>query len=270
MEGIGEILQEARARRNVTLDDVEEATKIKKRYVIAMENEEWSRMPEKVYAKGFLRTYARYLGLDEHAIGDLFELSSAAKEYDKNDAVHKPSDHRRREKKQGAYQEVDLHNKPKKSMVYVLCVLSIAFLFSAIWAYKTYYLDEVEAERGAASLTVLPLPEPVPEPVEVIEEDPGPVVYTAFTIKLEAIEDCWLRLKDQETLVYEGTMRTGSVQEFTDLSAIEVRLGNAGGVELTLNGFVLPLSGTSGQIVTRHFSILDGVMIDDVSGEALS
>ena len=267
MEGIGEILRDARERKNVTLDEIEESTKIKKRYLMAMEVEEWSQMPGKVYAKGFLRTYARYLGLDEHALGDLYEISAAAAE--KNDAAHGAAQKKRKEKKKEKPKEVDLHNKPKKAMIYFLCVLSVAALAFSVWAYKTYYLDELEADRQPPPPIVQPQPDPVVV-IPVVEPDPGPVVYTAFEMKIEAIENCWLRLRDQETLVYEGSMRTGDVQEFSDLREIEIRIGNAGGIIMTLNGVELPLSGTSGQVVTRLFSIVDGVMFDDETGEALS
>ena len=67
---IGTTLREARVRRALTLQQVEEDIKIRVKYVQAMENEDWDVMPGVTYVKGFLRTYATYLGLDPDVIID--------------------------------------------------------------------------------------------------------------------------------------------------------------------------------------------------------
>ncbi len=67
---IGNTLREARVRRNLTLQQVEEDTKIRVKYVQAMENEDFDVMPGATYVKGFLRTYAAYLNLDPDVIID--------------------------------------------------------------------------------------------------------------------------------------------------------------------------------------------------------
>jgi cytoskeleton protein RodZ len=65
---IGNTLREARVRRSLTLQQVEEDTKIRVKYVQAMENEDFDVMPGATYVKGFLRTYASYLNLDPDVI----------------------------------------------------------------------------------------------------------------------------------------------------------------------------------------------------------
>ena len=67
---IGNTLREARVRRKLTLQRVEEDTKIRVKYVQAMENEDFDVMPGATYVKGFLRTYAGYLELDPDVIVD--------------------------------------------------------------------------------------------------------------------------------------------------------------------------------------------------------
>lgn len=62
--GIGPTLREARNRRKVELSEVEAAIKIRVRYLQAIENEEWDALPGGAYTRGFIRTYASYLGLD--------------------------------------------------------------------------------------------------------------------------------------------------------------------------------------------------------------
>ena len=68
MQGIGERLREARMREEIDIDDVESATKIRAKYLRAMENEEFGLLPGPTFVKTFLRTYAQYLGLDAHLL----------------------------------------------------------------------------------------------------------------------------------------------------------------------------------------------------------
>jgi cytoskeleton protein RodZ len=64
MPEIGETLREARMRRRIDMTEVETATKIRGKYLRALENEEWDLLPGPTFVKTFLRTYAEYLELD--------------------------------------------------------------------------------------------------------------------------------------------------------------------------------------------------------------
>lgn len=75
--GIGETLREARSRRKLDLAEVEAAIKIRVRYLQAMENEEWDALPGGAYTRGFIRTYAAYLGLDGERLADDYKRSTA-------------------------------------------------------------------------------------------------------------------------------------------------------------------------------------------------
>jgi cytoskeleton protein RodZ len=67
---IGETLRKARSERGVELSEVEQATKIRAKFLEAMEEDRWDALPAPVYARGFLDIYARYLGLDRKALLD--------------------------------------------------------------------------------------------------------------------------------------------------------------------------------------------------------
>ncbi len=74
--GIGATLREARNRRKLDLSTVEAAIKIRARYLQAMENEEWDALPGGAYTRGFIRTYASYLGLDGERLADDYRRSA--------------------------------------------------------------------------------------------------------------------------------------------------------------------------------------------------
>jgi cytoskeleton protein RodZ len=68
MASIGETLREARMRQHLDIADVEDRTKIRAKYLRALENEEFGMLPGSTFVKTFLRTYAEVLGLDPHAL----------------------------------------------------------------------------------------------------------------------------------------------------------------------------------------------------------
>ncbi|MCL2336973.1 MAG: helix-turn-helix domain-containing protein, partial [Firmicutes bacterium] len=70
---LGEKLRTARKEKGLTLTEVETETKNRQKYILALEHEEFDVLPGKVYVKGFMRTYARFLGLDGDALVKEFE-----------------------------------------------------------------------------------------------------------------------------------------------------------------------------------------------------
>lgn len=76
--GIGATLRQARDRRKIDLSEVEAATRIRSRYLRAIEAEDWDVLPGDVYARGFIRTYASYLGLDGERLAEEHRRAAAA------------------------------------------------------------------------------------------------------------------------------------------------------------------------------------------------
>ena len=72
MPPIGETLREARMRQRIDIIEVERATKIRAKYLRALENEEFDVLPGPTFARSFLKTYADYLGLDSRLLTDEF------------------------------------------------------------------------------------------------------------------------------------------------------------------------------------------------------
>jgi cytoskeleton protein RodZ len=74
MPEIGETLREARMRAKIDVSEVESRTKIRAKYLRALENEEWGLLPGPTFVRSFLRTYADYLGLDSKLLVEEYRL----------------------------------------------------------------------------------------------------------------------------------------------------------------------------------------------------
>jgi cytoskeleton protein RodZ len=75
MADIGETLRDARMRARIDVSEIEAKTKIRAKYLRALENEEWGLLPGPTFVKSFLRTYAQALGLDGKALVEEYRIS---------------------------------------------------------------------------------------------------------------------------------------------------------------------------------------------------
>jgi cytoskeleton protein RodZ len=85
MPSIGETLREARMRQRLDIADVEDRTKIRAKYLRALENEEFGMLPGPTFVKTFLRTYAEMLGLDPHVLVEEYRAG-----FEREDGVEQP------------------------------------------------------------------------------------------------------------------------------------------------------------------------------------
>ena len=90
--GIGEALHSERRRRGLDLDEIEAATKIRGRYLRALEDEDWDVLPGGAYTRSFIRTYATHLGLDGERLADEYrrEHEETEERYPRLDPVRPP------------------------------------------------------------------------------------------------------------------------------------------------------------------------------------
>jgi cytoskeletal protein RodZ len=92
MGELGNTLSRARRARAITLEDVERDTHVSRRYLQALENEDFSSFPAPVYARGFLRTYARYLGLNPEELLRVFPSADLIVDITPLPSVSRPPD----------------------------------------------------------------------------------------------------------------------------------------------------------------------------------
>src|SRR5205085_6930964 len=101
MQAIGERLREARMRQSLDISEVEIATKIRAKYLRALENDEFSMLPGGTYVKSFLRTYAEHLGLDAQLLVEEFRAQHEPRG-EAEFQSYVPPTHRERERGRGA------------------------------------------------------------------------------------------------------------------------------------------------------------------------
>ena len=90
MLDIGATLKSAREQQGIALDDAAEATKIRESYLVALEEEAFERLPGATYARGFVRSYAEFLGLDPQPLIDEFNARFEAAPWELDDEVMFP------------------------------------------------------------------------------------------------------------------------------------------------------------------------------------
>lgn len=77
---IGEILLKEREKRNLTLEEMERKTRIRKKNLLAIENNDWKNFPSKTYIVGIIKSYAKFLNLDEGKLIAIFRRQYEQKE----------------------------------------------------------------------------------------------------------------------------------------------------------------------------------------------
>ena len=133
MPAIGETLREARMRQGFDIADLEERTKIRAKYLRALENEEWAALPGHTFVKTFLRTYAEQVGLDPHMLVEEYRMSHESEEREFAPRAGPPAALRRdsrRDRRRPAPSSSARSGPPSKAPVIGLALLAVvAFIF---------------------------------------------------------------------------------------------------------------------------------------------
>lgn len=177
MEGLGELLRQTRESRGLSLKDVAQATKIREYYLKAIEEEQFDKLPGDVYAKGFIGSYADFLGLDRVQMMEQYKLSRGHNDEKVGSAAKGRSPSRLLNdgrSKQRFYRRV--HRERLLMAIFSLIILIIG----GVYAWKTLYpftrgvsappSDQVST--GAPDMSE-PSPSPAKSPVKPPVVEPG-------------------------------------------------------------------------------------------------
>jgi transcriptional regulator with XRE-family HTH domain len=252
-DSLGEYLQQAREAKGLTLEEVASRTRILPQYLKAVEENNYTRLPDEVFAKGFVRSYARLLGMDEDAVIRKFNESGGqfyAKRAERETLKLKQQEEERRKK---------VNRNIVTSMVGAALVILFVLMGRDREAPEPMPAREavvpVRVEPPAPPAADAPLPS-VPGPVEVERNFSGTlplegVVPEApqLVLDLEAVERCWVLVKADHAPVQEVMLHPGERVRWRAQERFTLTLGNAGGVRVSFNGNPQGPYGTSGQVV---------------------
>jgi len=230
---IGNSLREARVRQGLDLNRVEADTKIRAKYLQALEEENFEILPAETYVKGFLRTYANYLRLDGQLYVD--EFNSRFATYDEP-IVSQPRARRSR-------------SRPVESnfvAVGLAGIVAVTVLVVVAWQFGTggdpSSSDVVDLLGGQTTVTVASEPPPPPPPPATTEAPlvppPATEPKSAKLILTAVYGPCWISVyaaSPAGELLYEGTLEKGQTQRFTK-KRLWIEVGAAENLVVALNG----------------------------------
>lgn len=238
---IGSTLEQAREERGLDLADVERETRLRERYLRALEQEQFDLLPPGSYRRTFLRGYATFLGLDAGVLVDEYVTRYEDAQADHELPRDRPTAVRRRRR----------HVSPSAA---VAVVVAAAIVAVAVW----------QLTRGggpgappAATTTVQAAPpivhHPKPKPpTTTVAKAPAPLPRVAFSA---SGGDCWLSIhagSESGRTVWEGTLQQGERRSLRG-RRFWVRIGAPGSLTLTVNGKPQTLPGrTSNVTVDAH------------------
>jgi cytoskeleton protein RodZ len=165
MADIGSTLREARMRARIDITEVETATKIRAKYLRALENEEWDLLPGPIYIKSFLRTYGDYLGLDARMLTDEFKHR-----------YERPSDHDQHSISSLA-RERERGSRRARVPPWVPIVIAVAVVVAVLWVVGSLPSSNKPAPAAQSSHTHRPAHHP-PKAVKRHASPPKPKKVT--------------------------------------------------------------------------------------------
>lgn len=236
----GEELRRERVIRGIALEEITSSTKISLRLLQALEDSDLSRLPAPAFTRGFIRAYARHLGIDPEEkvnayLADLAGESGAA-----------PAG------KKGRPRSRFWRGRRGTAGTIVGGVTAILLLLGLI-------ANPQRRMRTAPERRMAPRAAPVilknvaasNEPTPVLREPaaaPG-AAKSGISLLLEFDEDSWTKLEADGETILVGLVRRGATRRFEAHDGFRLTLGNAGGVRVTVDGRRLDPLGRSGEVI---------------------
>jgi cytoskeletal protein RodZ len=262
-DSLGEDFQRAREAKGLTLEEAAARTRILPQYLKAVEENNYARLPDEVFAKGFVRSYARILGLDEAAVVRKFD-ESGGQFYAKR---------AERESLRLQLEEEERRKKVNRNTVVGVVGVALLLLFVLVGRDRDRSERLPDSEPIPSASQQVPAPTfPPAEPVEPVNEpaprlSPGqlevernfsgalplegvaPDDRKKMVLDVEAVERCWVKVQTDQVAPQEVLLNPGERVRWKAQERLALTLGNAGGVRVMLNGKLQGPFGVRGQVV---------------------
>ena len=255
----GERLKREREMREVSLDELTKATRISQRFLEALENEDWKKLPGGVFGRGFVRTIAGYLGLDEESFLSEYDLA-------RGDVSH--SSARPEERIPSTPAWVPL------LAVLALCAVVAGLFFAGRYAWRRYaghrqtqpssvlFMPPQDPSAESARSQSAPVPALVPAAISETSAPagagepggagPGTATLPALDLSVSTSAATRVRVLGDDKLLFDGELPAGINRHFAANDRFEITAADSSAVLLELNHQVMrPLGppGASGTMV---------------------
>jgi cytoskeleton protein RodZ len=265
MPALGERFRAAREARGLTLSDVAEHIRIRSVYLAAIEDENWSAIGAPVYIRGFLRTYARFLGLEPEEVVAEFNSQASAPPPPVPTVPGAPP--------RTSYLADE--EPPARGLSPLIWVASlVAVVLIAVVVYNEAMLHArqsatvlpsnsstavASAAAGGVAADASPTENPTstnpsPSPTSAGTLSPAPLASGTANLEVRLSAPSWLRVTVDGNVSMEGTFPAGTDRQFRGKIA-RLRIGNAGGVEIIIDGKSMGTLGATGDVVERSFTL---------------
>lgn len=234
---VGSTLKKARLAKKLSMADVEEATKIRTKYLEAMEENNFSTLPPGMYGSAFLRTYARFLDLNADELVSAYRettgLSQPVIEEDSPDEV--------RPARTGG-----------RTWTYVAALVILAAIVGAFNLHSLFNPAPKAVPPTAPGSTAQNQGQPV-------QPAGDQVAASGLNLVLKATNSySWYSVSVDGGIASQGFIYAGQEKDFQGSQNINIVLGSAGSVNVSLNGQDLGYLGGQGIVVSHTFSSQGG------------
>jgi len=247
---IGNKLKEARAARGLTLEVVEQETKIRRKYLNAMEEGQFHILPGPIYAKAFLKNYAKFLNLDLEEIMETYDRQFPAETVPEvvptTPASTSPGHVRK-----------NASGKPRPWLYFAVAVIITGLAFSVYYGVLGAAFRSANKPKGEPAPWTSLQPDGQAQTPAGQPQAPGQILPTRtnginMVLNVKNAES-WIRVDADGSPVFQGIVPAGQSKNFDAREKIYIRLGNAGVVEVLVNGQNLGFLGGPGAVVDREF-----------------
>ena len=233
----GRYLKRIRLEKRIQIEDVSKETRIGIDNLLLIENQDHGRLPDEVFVKGFLRSYAKVIGADGDEVVRLYLESLQAY-------------------KETARFEVELMKSSSKfwpRLLVSLGALGCLILFSIMAI--SFLQNEKHTKRPIETAKVIKKKQPgtseKPKVTEPAKEFPQRISEKLF-LNINTLEETWMKVIIDDQKPIEYTLKPGERISLEAVSEFNLQIGNATGVQLKLNDQPVEINGKSGQVVTVH------------------
>lgn len=254
---LGSVLKQARKSAGVSIDSLAERTSIRTALLRDFELDDFSKCGGDTYARGHVRNLAHALGVEPSVFLEKFdaEQSTAIRPMHELLAESKATP--------------PIHQKSRISLK-ALSLISASAVVLVVGGQIIY--TNVQPARGSATNSVIAATSPTPTPTaspSVSTAAPGgavtqpsvppvvaPTLGTGSVLVLVSATrgPSWLSVADQNgQLIFAGRLAQGASSTFAGNGVVRIRFGNAGAVDVLVNGTTVPTPGAIGQVVDRSY-----------------